>query len=341
MIMKDRINFSDEDYFRDAANSVNKHPIGTDTTKTLIRKKIEAYITLDPKYETRDILEKLKGSHWKYTKKDKENPIQAKPKAHRRIMVKYIRRMLEVATCLHGYEHLEFLNNGMYGVACIVKKEGKTYVAKFTLANDKLLHELAILKKFSEAGIGVRMIEYCFVSIQYMIHVVGIIIMEKVDTTMDRWCAEVALTAHQVNDYVLQLLHALEVMREKSMGHHDLHIGNIGINKGQGDAFKIMLIDFGRGSLSHFLDLNALSIIRSVAFEPIDEPMKSNVAMLQKCMIHHYAKFKLPYPIEQFIYKDSKRLNYTPINELFEQLSDKYSVSTERRREIEMVSNAT
>jgi hypothetical protein len=84
-----------------------------------------------------------------------------------------------------------------------------------------------------------------------------------------------------------------------------------------------------------------LSIIRSVAFEPIDEPMKSNVAMLQKCMIHHYAKFKLPYPIEQFIYKDSKRLNYTPINELFEQLSDKYSVSTERRREIEMVSNAT
>jgi hypothetical protein len=265
-------------------------------------------------------------------------------------MAKYIHVMMRKATCLQSYGELNYLSCGASGIACtvVMRDDHKaTYVVKFQLADNAFLHELEAMKRFCDLGIGVKLVEHCYVNIQGLTRMVGITIMERVQTTLDS-LTEV-LNHQQVESIGMQLIACIDKMEKENVGHYDLLPGNIGLNVDDHGNYHVVLIDFGLSLIDTCVrEYVVMCLLRGFGYDDdgtIDEEdvqddvWGQNMISFQRFCYHHQKELRLPLR-NNYFHPDTKLI----VGRIPQKMYVDWSTSTFkplRDREIKQISQGT
>jgi len=195
-----------------------------------------------------------------------------KPKLNR--MADFIVKMIKKAHCLRNYKYVRYIGNGIHGIACIVTDGKQEYVVKVQQVNLHFIKEIDVMKKFSDAKIGVNLKTYCYIKLGKSKELYGLMVMEKIDGVLEDllYRNQEELNCELVDWIAKQLIHMLFEMQRLQISHNDLHFRNIGyINRNATSPtvspknIELRLIDFGWGSdVRAFTDVEVLAIGRAL-----------------------------------------------------------------------------
>jgi hypothetical protein len=308
---------------------------------TRVYGQVSAKIRLNSRDESVRVLKYLSPNARAWNIRDGMSAEEYSEVISKRTMAMYIEHMLKVATCLNGYSKMSFVAHGRYGIVCSVWKDDKEYAVKFQLADEQLLHEVAIMKKCDKIGdVSAKLYEVCFVEIETLTSFVAIMIMEMIPTTLRNLFMESALDIHQLNYIGFELRRLLDTMRKESFGHHDMHLANIGYRTSDS---KFILLDFGLGSLNHYTIVNSLSLLRGLCI-PVQDATnfyKRNCGLLLKYIADNSEKFGLAKTPQDFYNNfggvGAKNVEFKIIDKIYHKHYKRYELSAEKQEEIEVV----
>jgi serine/threonine protein kinase len=249
-----------------------------------------------------------------------------KPDSENYIMAMYTPKILKYATCLREYTKITPFAAGAYGMACYVStpQQPELYVVKIQRIKypEQYAYEIETMRRFYQAGLTVKIISECKVSMEGIEHEIGVIVMEKLHGTVSELLHKYGpvMTQSTIASLWQQYMAILDTMKRCHLSHNDMHMSNVGYVV-EGGNHVLKLIDFGRGSCQQYMeDLNKLSFLVSI-FKPKREEKYGRL----KVMITPYLKDFLKH-IDSSTFFNSKtnKIDWEKMHQRFKQLIHGY-----------------